>query len=179
MSGGSRRGGLDRRGLMAGVACLGLAACVPEEKPAPRIARFRAVEVDTAPFAAKGVSAYAARVADRLRLAAVTGFAGLVDPGDAGAPVLVLEVATVRLASYVGGQSHGGFGLGDSGGDVDDSMAGALVLRSAKGAAIDRRRHLVTADAASSGDWRLPDNEDRRLDALCRLYVEWAVREYR
>lgn len=170
---------IDRRALLVGAACLGLSACVPDEKPAPAIARFRAVLVDTSPFAAKGVSNYAARVADRLRVAAAEGFAGRLAPGEAGAPVLVLEVSTVRMAAFAGGRSHGGFGLGDFGGDADDTMAGALVVRSAKGAVIDRRRHFASADAANAGDWRLPDNEDRRLDALCRLYVAWAVREYR
>lgn len=169
---------IDRRGLLVGLASLGLASCVAEGgKAVPPIQRFREVRVDTGPFAAKGVSGYAARVADRLRIAVAEGFAGRIEPGDATAPVLVLEVATVRLASYVGGASHGLFDR--SGGENDDTMEGALVVLSSKGAVIDRRRHFASTDAAGAGNWRLPDNEDRRLDALCRLYVEWAVREYR
>ena len=168
---------IDRRWFVAALALAPLGGCVGEAaKPAPRVARFREVRVDASPFAAKGVSNYAARVADRLRLAVTEAFAGRIAAGEAGAPVLVIEVSTVRLASYVGGGSSGRFDR--LSGDADDTMTGALVLTSAKGATIDRRSHYVTSDAAISGDWRLPDNEDRRLDALCRLYAEWAVREF-
>ncbi len=169
--------GLDRRRLVALLAFAALGGCVAEAgKPAIRAVRFRDVRVDTGPFAAKGVSNYAAKVADRLRIAVAEAFAGRITPGDGAAPALVIEVSEVRLASYVGGASHGVFDR--SGGENDDTMVGALVLRSAKGATIERRRHFASTDAASSGDWRLPDNEDRRLDALCRLYAAWAVREF-
>lgn len=169
--------GIDRRRFVAALALAPLAGCVGDaEKPAPRVARFREVRVDTSPFAAKGVSNYAVRVADRLRLAVAEAFAGRIAAGDAAAPVLVIEVGEVRLASYVGGGSHGLFDR--SGGDTDDTMSGTLLLASAKGATIERRRHFASTDAASAGDWRRPDNEDRRLDALCRLYAEWAVREF-
>ena len=168
---------IGRRGLLGVLVGLPLAACVGETTPpARRVARFREVRVDTSPFAAKGVSNYAAKVAGRLRLAVAEVFAGRLAPGDGGAPVLVIEVSEVRLASWVGGSSHGLFDR--SGGENDDTMVGALVLTSAKGAAIERRRHFASTDAASAGDWRLPDNEDRRLDALCRLYALWAVREF-
>ena len=75
------------------------------------------------------------------------------------------------------GSGSGGFGV--YGGLNDDEMFGALVLLSPKGSTIDRRRHFVTARADSAGDWHLPDIEERRLDALCRLYAAWALREYR
>lgn len=169
---------LTRRAVLAGLAALPAACVADGEPPAPRVPRFRAVVVDTGPFAAKGVSHYAARVGERLRVTVAEAFAGRIAPGEAGAPTLVIEVSTMRMAAWVGGRSHGGFGLGDSGGDTDDAMAGFLVLRSSTGAVIDRRRHAVTSDAASSGDWRLPDNEDRRLDALCRIYALWAAREF-
>jgi hypothetical protein len=168
---------VSRRALLASLAGLSLAGCVAETAgPAPRIARFREVRVDTGPFAAKGVSNYAAKVAERLRIAVAAAFAGRLAPGEASAPILLIEVSEVRLASYVGGASHGLFDR--SGGENDDTMVGTLVLLSAKGRAIDRRRHFASSDAATAGDWRLPDNEDRRLDALCRLYAAWAVREY-
>jgi hypothetical protein len=168
---------VSRRALLASLAGLPLAACVAETaRPAPRVPRFREVRVDTGPFAAKGVSNYAAKVGDRLRIAVAAAFAGRLAPGDAAAPMLVIEVSEVRLASYVGGASHGLFD--NSGGENDDTMVGTLVLLSPKGTAIDRRRHFVSTDAATSGDWRLPDNEDRRLDALCRVYAAWAVREF-
>jgi hypothetical protein len=168
---------IDRRGLIAALALLPLGGCVAETAArAPRVARFREVRVDTGPFAAKGVTNYAAKVAGRLRIAVAEAFAGRLAPGEASAPVLVTEVSEVRLASYVGGSSHGLFDR--SGGENDDTMVGALVLLSAKGAAIERRRHLASIDASTSGDWRLPDNEDRRLDALCRVYAAWAAREF-
>jgi hypothetical protein len=168
---------VSRRTVLASLAGLPLAACVAETAgPAPRVPRFREVRVDTGPFAAKGVSRYAAKVGDRLRIAVAAAFAGRLAPGDASAPVLVIEVSEVRLASYVGGASHGLFD--NSAGDNDDTMVGGLVLLSAKGSAIDRRRHFSSTDAAMSGDWRLPDNEDRRLDALCRVYAAWAAREF-
>lgn len=167
---------LDRRMVIAGLAGL-LGGCVAETAGrAPSIPRFREVRVDTSPFAAKGVSNYAAKVGDRLRLAVAQAFAGRLAPGEASAPVLIIEVSEVRMASYVGGASHGIFD--SSGGDNDDTMVGTLVLLSAKGGSVDRRRHFTSTDAAGAGDWRLPDNEDRRLDALCRLYALWAVREY-
>ncbi len=174
----TRQSVLTRRALLVGLAALPGACVAAGEAPAPRVARYRAVEVDTGPFAAKGVTNYAARVGERLRVAVAEVFAGRVAPGEAGAPTLVIEVSTVRMAAWAGGRSHGGFGLGDSGGEADDAMAGYLVLRSSTGGVIDRRRHAVTSDAASSGDWRLPDNEDRRLDALCRIYALWALREF-
>lgn len=168
---------IDRRALLGLLAAAPLAACVADPgTPARRVARFREVRVDTGPFAAKGVTNYAAKVADRLRIAVAGAFAGRIAPGDAGAPVLVIEVSEVRLASYVGGASHGTFD--NSGGDNDDTMTGALALISGKGAPIDRRRHFASTDAGSAGDWRLPDNEDRRLDALCRIYALWAAREF-
>ncbi|MDK9697228.1 MAG: hypothetical protein OEL76_12625 [Siculibacillus sp.] len=168
---------IDRRALLGALAGLPLAACVAESsKPATRVARFREVRVDAGSFAAKGVTNYAAKVADRLRIAVAGAFAGRIAPGDAGAPVLVIEVAQVQMAAFVGGASHGTFD--NSAGDNDDTMIGALVLLSGKGAVIERRRHFASTDAASSGDWRLPDNEDRRLDALCRLYAAWAAREF-
>lgn len=167
----------SRRAVLVGMALLPLAACVAETAgTAPRVPRFREVRVDTGPFAAKGVSNYAAKVADRLRIAVGEAFAGRLAPGEASAPVLLIEVSEVRLASYVGGGSHGLFDR--SGGENDDTMVGTLVVLSAKGTAIDRRRHFASTDAATAGDWRLPDNEDRRLDALCRLYAAWAAREF-
>lgn len=168
---------IDRRALLGLLAGLPLTACVAETaKPGVKATRFREVRVDTSPFAAKGVTNYAARVADRLRIAVAAAFAGRIVPGDAAAPVLVIEVSGVQLASYVGGASHGLFD--GSGGDNDDTMVGALVLTSGKGGTIERRRHFASTDAATSGDWRLPDNEDRRLDALCRVYALWAAREF-
>lgn len=166
----------NRRRVLALLAALPVAACVPTEPPAPRVARFRAVRVDTRPFAAKGVSNYAAHVADRLTLAVAEAFAGAIAPGEAGAPTLVLEVSGVRLNSAPG-SSYSGFGL--DGGLNDDEMFGALVLLSPKGSTIDRRRHFVTTNPTSAGNWHLPDIEERRLDALCRLYAAWALREYR
>jgi hypothetical protein len=156
-----------RRAVLAALATAPLAACVATaETPAPTIARFRAVRVDTAPFAAKGVSNYAARVGDRLRRAVAEVFAGRLAPNDPTAPTLVLEVSTVMLASWVGGRGS------------DDTMTGTLVLLSPKGTVITRRRHAVTSDAASAGPWQLPDNEARRLDTLCRVYAIWAVKEF-
>ena len=166
---------IGRRGLLGMLVGLPLAACVAETAPpSRRMARFREVRVDTSPFAAKGVSNYAAKVAGRLRIAVAEAFAGRLVPGDGGAPVLVIEVSEVRLASGVGGSSHGMFDRSES----DDIMVGALVPTSAKGTVIERRRHFASNDAAAAGDWRAPDNEERRLEALCRLYAAWAVREF-
>ena len=170
---GSRR--LDRRTLLVGLAALPLAACVGEGKPAPRVSRFREVRVDASDFAAKGVPRYAQKVADRLRVAAAGAFAGRLAPEDRDAPVLVIGVSVVRLGSGVGG-GFSGFGI-DSSLDAD-TMAGNLTVLSASGATIDRRRHFATSNPASSGKWYLAENEDLRLDALCRLYAAWAAREY-
>lgn len=167
----------SRRAVLVGLALGPLAGCVePASGTAPKVTRFREVRVDTGPFAAKGVRNYAAKVADRLRIAVAEAFAGRLAPGDAAAPILVIEVSEVRLASYTGGGGHGMFDR--SGGEGDDTMSGALVLTSAKGAPIARRRNFASTDPASGGDWRLPDAEDRRLDALCRLYATWAAREF-
>jgi hypothetical protein len=165
----------SRRLLLAGLAALPLSACVGDGPPAPRVARFRAVTVDTSPFAAKGVSGYAAHVADVLRRAVEATFAGRIEAGDRGAPALVIEVSSLRLAPYSGGATAGVFGTAS---DRMDEMEGALVLSSAAGKTIDRRRHYASTDAASTGFWYRPDFEEKRLEALALAYARWALREY-
>lgn len=168
---------VTRRALLA-LATLPLGACVAGSgTPAPAVARFRTVRVDTGPLAARGVGRYAGVVAETLRAAVAQVFAGRLAPNDRGAPTLTIEVATVRLAAWSGSGAASGFGFED-GGDSDDTMTGALVLTSTDGRAIDRRSHMATSDAGSGGPWYLPESEQRRLAALCRNYAGWALREY-
>lgn len=161
--------GIDRRALLAAAAT----ALFGDAARAAAI-RFRDVRIDTRPFAAKGVSRYAAKVGERLKRAVAEAFAGRLVPGDRAAPVLVIEVSTVRLAAWAGGGSPG---FGNDSLDTDE-MDGALVVLSAKGSLVERRRHYASSEPSNGGPWYLPDNEDRRLDALCRLYAAWAVREF-
>ena len=164
----------SRRAFLAAAVVAPLAACVAEGPPAPRVPRFRAVRVDAGPFAEKGVSAYAAHVAEVLRPAVAAAFAGRLAPGDVGAPTLVIEVSGVRFATEVNGPAFGG----PDAGDTEDEMTGALVLLSASGAVTDRRRHYAAHQAGSAGDWKLPDFDEKRLEALARVYAGWAAREY-
>ena len=163
--------GIDRRTLLA-AAAMGLLGETARAAPI----RFREVRVDTRPFAAKGVSRYAAKVGERLKRAVAEAFSDRLVPGDRAAPVLVVEVSTVRLAAWAGG-SRRGFGFGSGSLDADE-MEGALVVQSRQGAVVERRRHYASSEPSNSGPWYLPDNEDRRLEALCRLYAAWAVREF-
>jgi hypothetical protein len=172
----TRRRFLGDLGLL-GLAALPLAGCVTAE-PAPAIARFRAVEVDAGPFAAKGVPNYAARVAAATRAAVPATFAGRIDPTAKGAPVLTLEIASVKLAAWTGSGRGSSFDRFGGSSDATDWIDGALVVRSASGAVIDRRPHIASLPSSSSGFWYDPENEEKRMRALAAAYAWWAAKEY-
>ncbi|TBW38663.1 hypothetical protein EYW49_08155 [Siculibacillus lacustris] len=165
-----------RRAVLGALAAAPLAACATGA-PAPAVRRFRAVTIDAGPFAAKGVPNYAARVAEAARAAIPSAFAGRLDPSDRNAPTLVIEIAGVSLAAWTG-SGRSPFTMGVGAGDATDWMDGALVVRAPSGAVIDRRPHISSRAAASSGAWYDPENETRRMRDLAALYVAWAAKEY-
>jgi hypothetical protein len=171
---------LTRRTLVAALALAPLGGCAErltvEEalgtEPRLPARRFRAVKIDTSPMVAAGVPQWANRVGEAVRRAAEPAFADMVDPRDRKAPVLTIRIDACDFPLYLGGRwrtlPFGSFGSWDG----EDWIEGRLIYGSVS------RRLLAHTDTALVGGRSLPDVDQYRIDALARVYVAWARREF-
>ena len=168
---------LTRRALLVGLAAMPLAACAEGglrgslglEPKLPR-RRFRALRIDAAPMARKGVPNWTARIAAAVKAAAEPAFADLIDPRDRKAPVLTLEIDACDFPIW---RALHDIPFGDFGADEEsDWIVGHVVYGAV------RRRVAVTSDARSAGAQYLPDVDQRRIDRLAALFAAWARREF-
>lgn len=169
---------LTRRALLVGLAATPLAGCVEGglrgslglEPKLPR-RRFRALRIDAAPMARKGVPNWAARVAAAVKAAAEPAFADMIDPSDRKAPVLTLEIDACDFPVWRVPLRD--IPLGDFGADDEsDWIVGHVVFGAV------RRRVAVTSDARDAGATYLPDVDRRRIDRVAAIFVAWARREF-
>lgn len=159
---------LTRRGFLGAAAvALGLATG-PVLAQAPQ--RFGRIVIDVGPLIAKGLGGYAEHIRRLLTAAFAKEFAGLV--GGRG-PTLIVQINSIQMSSYTGG---GGPYRFDSGGAGSDYMDGALITRSGN-TVLSSIPMLAALTATSGGAWYLPDNEERRLRALCDFYASWSRRK--
>jgi hypothetical protein len=155
-------------------ALLGAAAAAWAAGPAraQTAQRFGRIVIDVSPLVAKGLGGYAEHIRRLLAAAFAKEFAGLV--GGKG-PTLVVQINSIQMSSYTGGGGGGPFRF-DSGGAGSDYMDGTLITRSGN-TVLSSVPMLAALTATSGGAWYLPDNEERRLRALCEFYASWSRRK--
>ncbi|MCE1236374.1 MAG: hypothetical protein LWW93_08450 [Hyphomicrobiales bacterium] len=168
---------LTRRALLVGLVATPLSGCVEGglrgslglEPKLPR-RRFRALRIDAAPMAKKGVPNWAARIAAAVKAAAEPAFADMIDPSDRKAPALTLEIDACDFPIW---RALHDVPFGDFGADDDsDWIVGHVVYGAV------RRRVAVTSDARAAGAQYLPGVDQRRIDRLAAIFAGWARREF-
>ena len=158
---------IDRRVLLTGlVAAFALPASAQEA-----VQGFSAVAVDVEPLRAKGLGSYADAVGTALRAELADAFRDRIRPGG---PRLSVVVTGVSLQAYAGGE-----GRYFRGGAPSDYLEGEALVLGRRGEVLARHPQLSALPASSGGAWYLPDNEQRRLAALCRHYAGWLRRSIR
>jgi hypothetical protein len=160
--------GLTRRAVLGAVAAVFATSPVC----AQTAQSFGRIVVDVAPLVEKGLGGYAEHIRRLLTAAFAQQFAGLV--GGRG-PTLVVQINSIQMSSYTGGGGGGPFRF-DSGGAGSDYMDGTLITR-AGNTVVSSVPMLAALTATSGGAWYLPDNEERRLRALCDFYASWSRRK--
>ena len=155
---------LDRRAVLVALAA-GLALPASAQEPAQA---FSAVSVDVRPLRAKGLGAYADAVGAALQAELATAFRDRIRPG---APRLSVVVTGISMQAYAGGE-----GRFVRGGAPNDYLEGEALVIGRRGEVLARHPQLSALPASSGGAWYLPDNEQRRLAALCGHYAGWLRR---
>lgn len=158
---------VTRRALLGASA---IAALAPLAARAQGQAGYGSVAVDVGPLRAKGLGEYADIVRGTLQRELAAAFA---DRMVRGGPRLVVRIDGVSLRSYVGG----GSGRLGGGGMQNDYLEGEALVLGRGGAPVLRHPQLSALPASSGGAWYLPDNEARRLQALCNHYASWLRRD--
>lgn len=158
-----------RRALLAGLALAPLVACTTPGEAPLGLARVRAVRIDAAPLAAKGVSNWAARLRAAAEAAVPTSFAGALAPADRTATDLTLSITAAWLYPYVGSP-------GDDGDDAFFDWIEATLTVSGGGRATTTRRLFVRQPPTASGPWYRPGIDDIRTERLARALVAEARR---
>jgi hypothetical protein len=133
---------------------------------------FRAVRVDTAPIAARGMPQFAAELAAVMQASARQVFADRM-VNDRRAPTLVLRIDSVSLAAGVGGgRRHHRGGEGDR-----DFIEGVGLVVAANGRILNERPLLTALPSSSAASWNDPNSETRRSAALGGQFAQWLRRE--
>lgn len=134
--------------------------------------RFSRVVIDTSPLAASGASQLGENIKPMLTPGVVEAMGGLVDPRDRGAPVLVISIKSLDLPSYSGGDnSDPHFRFGGAGSSMDSLDTVVTVVSGRK--VLSTFPLLVSQPSSAGGSWFLPNNEDRRVQALGRSLGGW------
>ena len=163
-----------RRSLLLGAFVLA-AAGFPAAALAQAEPRFSRVVIDTAPMAASGAAQLGENIKPLLAPGVAEALAGLIDPRDRRAPVLVISIRSLDLPSYSGSDDsephfHSGGGMSsDSLDTVVSVVAGRKVLSTFP--------LLVSQPSSAGGSWFLPNNEDRRVQSLGRSLGGWVRRK--
>lgn len=165
---------LTRRALLAALGLAPLAGCATVGEPPLPYARVRAVRLDAAEIAARGLPRYADTIVAAGRPALARAFADLLAPNDPRAPIVTVSVDEIRLAPGDGGGGGDDF---PGAAERDEITGRLLVAASADGPAVSRRLH-ATRIPGDSGPWYLPDIENRRLETLLTDFAAWARREF-
>lgn len=155
-----------RRAVLVGLIGFGAMAGSALAAPAQRV---RAVRVDAAPLAAKGVSRYAARVAAAAEPAMRAQFAGLMT-ADRRAPTAVLQISSISLSSNPGRS----FRMLDG---EDDWISGAGLLVGPNGAVLRRVPLSISNRSVNGPPVMLLQDEDRRMHELVDKMAYWFARE--
>lgn len=158
-----------RRALLAGLALSPLAACATPREAPLGLARVRAVRIDAAPLAAKGVSNWAARLRAAAEAEVPTRFAGALAPADRAAPDLTLSITAAWLYPYAGSP-------GDDGDDDFFDWIEATLTVSGGNRQATTRHLFVRQPPTASGPWYRPGIDDIRTERLARALVAEARR---
>lgn len=158
---------LDRRAVIAGAAAAIATPVVAQTQPQ---ATYSTIGVDVGPLEGQGLGPYADIVRATLEAELRTAFADVMARSG---PRLVVRITGLSLRSYAGGSSSR---LGGSGGTSNDYLEGVALVTGRNGAVLRRHPQLSALPASSGGAWYLPDNEQRRLAALCAHFASWLRR---
>lgn len=160
---------MNRRSLLGlGVGAFALAAAGPAFARAKKARPSGGVRIDASEIARRGLPRYAQAV-EALLARAYASLDLRLPPG----ATLLVRVDEAQLVSYAGGD-FGPLTLGEFG--ESDTMSGVASLIGANGAVMATYPLLATLPAGSSGAWYLPDNEQRRLAAICLQFARWSVK---
>lgn len=90
---------------------------------------------------------------------------------------VAVRVTGLSMVSYAGGDAAGGGsgGNGSSGG-YNDYLEGDVLLLGPGGQVVGQRHQVVASPASSGGAWYLPGAELRRIEAVSRIFADWARR---
>lgn len=171
----SERNGVDsgrptRRALLAGCAAFAMSAVSPALAQAQS---YASISVDVSPLRAFGIGGrHLEDIRSLLTQAMQRAFAGRV--GLRSAPQLVVRLSAIQLSPDTG-MGGTGWRRGGDGSSSSDYMEGeALVLSGRQ--VIKRHPQLLALPSSTGGAWYSPDNERRRVVALCEAYAGWLAR---
>lgn len=160
-----------RRAFLALLGVTPLAGCIVGGHPPLPFERVRAIDVDTAPLAARGLPTWAGKITAALRPALARAFADALAPNDSKAPAIRVVVERVWLAAAPVDLEL----VRD--GTVRDEMVGRLLVPATAGLPAFDRPIRALRSPTDAGPWYLPDIDDRRLDALADLFAILVRRE--
>ncbi len=141
--------------------------------------RFSRVVVDVSPMRARGAGPFGLgqyglfvdRTQQVMTREAARVFAGVIDPRDRNAPVLVIRIDSVQFGDGSGGDDeHRGVSR------VTDYMQGAGVVV-VNGKAVKQVPMLGAYDSVMGPSLMFADNAGPRLQGLCAFYAGWLKRE--
>jgi hypothetical protein len=164
----------DRRGALAALAGLALAALACGPAAAQQAPRFSRVVIDTSPLAASGASQLGENIKPMLYAGVTRAMAPYMAPGDRMAPTLVVTIKSLQLPSYGGSDDNMRFGFG-GGGPRDDLDTVVTVVSGRQ--VLARYPLLINQPSSSGGPWFVQPNEDRRVAQLGVTLGEWVRRK--
>lgn len=163
--------------LAALVALLLVAFGATDEAAAQQ--RFSRVVVDVSPMRAKGAGPFGLgqyglfvdRTQEVMTREAAKVFAGVIDPRDRNAPVLVIRIDSVQFGDGSGGDDENRGVM-----RVTDYMQGAGVVV-ANGKVVKQVPMLGAYDNVAGSSLMFADNAGPRLQGLCAFYAGWLKRQ--